>query len=133
MSHTHPGSRYFPRVCDLPTKKACDERLARWKQQQKANYEAAEARRNEQRRGMVEDQFQRFMAKEALRVAELLGVGPGGELPPSSPEVREPAADNDGQWDPWSGLSTRAQGQDSRKATPAGDLSTINFRRLTPH
>jgi hypothetical protein len=69
LSHTH---RTGGVTCDLPTKKACDERYSTWKKEQKVAYEATQAERAEQHRTAGELAFTRFAAKEALRVAAVL-------------------------------------------------------------
>ena len=69
MSHTH-GNHTI--VCDLPTKKRCDERYARWKQEQKAEYEAKLAERSRVHRESGESAFRRFRDAELTRIAEIL-------------------------------------------------------------
>ena len=68
---SHPRYASAP-WCDLPTKKACDQRYAQWKRDQKDIYEIAQAARREQERSSGEVAFERFLATEYRRIEDIL-------------------------------------------------------------
>lgn len=72
----HPRYESAP-WCDLPTKDACNKRLAQWKREQKAAYEAEAESRYRLGIGRQERAYESFLAKEALRIADVLRTGGG--------------------------------------------------------
>jgi hypothetical protein len=69
MSHTH-GNHTI--VCDLPTKKKCDERYSAWKAAKKLEYEHKVAEAMRVKNDLGEMAYQRFIAMEAARIAAIL-------------------------------------------------------------
>jgi hypothetical protein len=69
VSHTH-GNHTI--VCDLPTKKLCNERYSRWKLDRKVEYEAVQAERRAVHAALGEAAYKRFIALGSVRIAAIL-------------------------------------------------------------